>query len=202
MLFRSQIIGSSASAIPQVNATTGNGTGSITVVNTTQSLTPEVITYPASAVDTTIATLNGLVDPNANAGTIKFQYGTGSSLATYTQVTATTPASGAVTTSNTDPLAAAYSLTGLSTGTTYYYRVVVDTGTTRLATGDIVSFTTSVPVAAPTMTTNNADSITASGTVAARLNATINPNNTTLLYLYFEYNTSRSEEHTSELQSH
>ena len=183
-----QTIGASASAIPKVNATTGNGTGTITVVTTTESLLPEVFTNPATDVDTTVATINATVDPNANAGTIKFQYGTSSSLASYTQVTATTPASGTVTVSNTDPIAASLSLTGLTTGTTYYYRVVIDSSTTRLATGAIISFITSVPVAAPTMTTNNADSITAvSSPAKVRLNGTINPNNTTLSYLYFQY---------------
>lgn len=187
-----QTIGASASAISKVNATTGNGTGSITVVTTTESLLPEVLTNPATNVDTTVATMNANVDPNANAGTIKFQYGTSSSLASYTQVTATTPASGAVSVSNTDPIASSYDLTGLSTGTTYYYRVVVDSSTTRLATGDIVSFTTSVPVAPPTLTTNTADSltVTAPSTVKVRFNGTINPNNTTLNYLYFEYSTT------------
>ena len=183
-----QKIGASASAIPKVDATTGNGTGTITVVVTTESLVPEVLTNPATNIDTTVATMNATVDPNANAGTIKFQYGTSPSLASYTQVTATSPASGAVTVANSDPLAASYDLNGLNSGTTFYFRVVIDSSTTRLATGAILSFITSVPVAAPTVTTNNADSITASTSPAkVRLNGTINPNNTSLNYLYFQY---------------
>jgi hypothetical protein len=190
-----QTIGSSASAIPKVNATTGNGTGNITTQSTSESLLPEVLTNPASEVDTTVATMNAIVDPNANAGTIKFHYGLSPSLASYSQVTATVPASGAVTADNSDPLAASYSLTGLSTGTTYYYRVIIDTSTTRLATGDIVSFTTSVPIAPPTLTTNSADSLTvvaSPASVKVKLNGTINPNNTSLNFLYFEYSTSSS----------
>ena len=196
-----QKIGASASAIPRVDATTGNGTGTITVVTTTESLLPEVLTNPATDVDTTVATINATVDPNANAGTVKFQYGTSSSLASYTQVTATTPASGTVTVLNTDPLAASYSLTGLTTGTTYYYRVVIDSSTTRLATGAIISFITGVPVAAPTMTTNNADSITAvSNPARVKLNSTITPNNTTLNYLYFQYSINSNMSSPTEVE--
>jgi hypothetical protein len=186
-LIGDQKIGSSASAIPKVNATTTSGSGSISAVVTTESLAPEATTDPASGVDTRTATLNGTIDANANAGTVKFQYGTSASLSSYTEVVATTPASGTLTTSDTVPVTTSRAITGLSTGTTYYFRVLIDSSTTRLATGDILSFTTTVPVASPTVTTTAADSITAT---TARLNGTINPNNTSVGFIYIEYGTT------------
>ena len=78
---------------------------------------PAVTTLAATSVGATTATLNGSVTPNGLATNAWFEYGTDPSLAS--SISTSTQAVGSGTTSQ--PVNAG--LTGLSTGTTYYYRV-------------------------------------------------------------------------------
>lgn len=174
-------IGASATANPQVNVKT-SGTTTITAETSTQVLDTVVVTVAASGIDTRIATLNATVDANGTSGTLKFRYGTNASLATYTEVTASTPASGTV--SGTDPINGLVNLTGLSPGTTYYFRAFVNN-----TFGDILSFTTIAVTAAPTLQVAPASSV---GTSSATFNGQINPNNTYIYGIRFAYSTNYS----------
>jgi uncharacterized protein YkwD len=125
--------------------------------------TPTVGTLAATSVSATSATLNANVTPNGLATTAWFEWGTNAALASY----ASTPAQSAGSGTTSVPVDAA--LPGLSTGTTYYYRVAANnsSGTSR---GTIVSFT---PGATPTVGTLAATSVSAT---SATLNANVTPN--------------------------
>ena len=80
---------------------------------------PTVVTGPASAVGTTSATLAGTVNPNGQATTYHFEFGTSTS---YGSRAPAPPDPSAGSSSTSQALSA--NLTGLSTGTTYHYRLV------------------------------------------------------------------------------
>lgn len=80
------------------------------------AFTPLVVTTPATSVTATAGTLNGTVNPNTYATTCHFEWGTTTAYGTST--TSTSAGSG----STVVPVNA--SLTGLTTGTTYHYRLV------------------------------------------------------------------------------
>ncbi len=175
------LIGANASAMSEVIVTsTGDGTVGVTI--TTQGLGVIADTQPATSITSTAGTLGGIVDPNgATPLTAQFQYGTSSSLAGATTVTATTPASGNVG-GLTNPTNVSFGLTGLSSNTTYYYRVVAGA-----AQGAILSFTTNAVLAPPTVTTTSATGLSSTG---ATLNGAINPNLTAIAAIQFIYGTS------------
>jgi hypothetical protein len=127
---------------------------------------PEVTTAGASSITVNSAVLNGTVNPTGLATTYWFEWGTGSTLATYDNTSSKSAGSG------TAGVAASDSITGLSQGTTYYYRLAASNsaGTTK---GLIVSLTTASPLDPPTVQTLAADTITISG---ATLKATVIPN--------------------------
>jgi len=151
-----------------------NGTryaGSIVSFTTTA---PAATTTAATSVTGISAALNGTYNTQGYASTVQFEYGTSSTLATYTTVNATTLTSSSATSRT-------FSLTGLAPVTTYYYRLVIVVGTTRY-TGSIVNFTTSTPTAA----TSAATSVTATD---ATLNGTYNTVGVSGT-VQFEYGTS------------
>ena len=83
---------------------------------------PAVTTIAATSVGVTGATLNGSVIPNGLATDAWFEWGTDSTLASFS--TTGTQAVGSGTTSQ----AVNQALTGLTTGTIYYYRVAASNG--------------------------------------------------------------------------
>ncbi len=142
----------------------GNSTlDTATTVN--QTLPIDVATLPATSIANTSATINGTVDPNSNSGQIiYFEWGTSPTLSTFTSENVGTTGSGSV------PVASNKSLTGLTSGTVYYYRIRVGS-----VYGEILSFITTQPVAAPTAITDPATSVSSSN---ATLNGTVDPNQT------------------------
>ena len=111
---------------------------------------PSATTVAASSLTSTSATLNGTINANNSSTTVTFCYGVDPTLNTCTSVGATT--NGTVTgTSNTS---ATYNATSLTTGTTYYFRVigVNSAGTTQ---GTILNFTPTLT--APTITLSYTD---------------------------------------------
>lgn len=127
---------------------------------------PSATTNAASAVASTTATLNGTVgdggqngsgDPNSSH--YQFQYSTDPNLATGVTTTSQVAFNGT-------GQAASANITGLTSNTTYYFRVVAinDAGTTN---GSILSFTTLGLPNAPTLTSpaNNAAVNAQSGSV-------------------------------------
>ena len=76
---------------------------------------PSVVTGAAGAVTTSGATLNGTVDPNGQATTYRFEYGTTTA---YGSLTATQSAGG-----GNSPQSVSAPAAGLIPGTTYHYRL-------------------------------------------------------------------------------
>jgi len=137
---------------------------------------PAAITGPVTAVGATTATVSGTVNPNGDATSWHFDYGTTTSYGTSTSSTSigASTANSSVTSN----------LTGLTPGTVYHYRVVATSagGTTQGADG---IFTTS---AQPVVETSAAVSVTAT---SAALNGTVNPNGRATTY-WFEYGKTTS----------
>lgn len=134
---------------------------------------PSATTTAASSVTGTGATLNGTVNPQGQATSYHFDYGTDTSYGTSTPDTSAGSGS-----SNT---AAAAALSGLTNGTTYHYRLVAvnATGTTY---GADATLTTPSP---PAVSTDAATAVTGTG---ATVNGTVNPEAQTTTY-HFEYGT-------------
>src|SRR4030042_6981700 len=111
---------------------------------------PAVSPSAATGITTSGATLNGSVNPNGLSTTAWFEWGTDPTLTFFSNTPTQSVGSG--TTSQSVSAA----LTGLSTGTTYYYRVAASnsSGTTK---GSILSF---VPGPAPIVPTLAATGIT------------------------------------------
>jgi hypothetical protein len=97
---------------------------------------PTVETKTANTVQSTSATLNGAVNPEASATKYHFEYGTTTS---YGSSTAEASAG-----EGTETLPESAGVTGLTAGTTYHYRLVA-TGNGRTAYGSDMSFTTGKP---------------------------------------------------------
>ena len=153
------------------------GSGTLTGSKVSAIKKPTVTTGSAIAVTSSTATLNGTVNPNGAGTTYYFQYGTTTG---YGSTTSSTSAG-----SGTSNVSASASLTGLSSNTTYHFRLV---GTNSAGTnyGSDQTFATSG--SAPTVTTGSATSVSMS---SATLNGTVNPNGSSTTY-YFEYGTSIS----------
>jgi phosphodiesterase/alkaline phosphatase D-like protein len=136
---------------------------------------PTATTNPATAVSTSGATLNGTVNANNDSTTVTFEYGT--TLAYGTTVTADqSPVIGASST------AVSRAITGLSSDTTYHYRVVAQNSSGTTYGADMTLFTGTAP---PTAATGTASSV---GSTSATLNGTVNANNgsTTVTFEYGE----------------
>jgi phosphodiesterase/alkaline phosphatase D-like protein len=175
----STVIGTSGTSQVQVasSQTCASVGGSPTLQQSTTTVTidPVVTTGAASNVSTnstsstSSATVGGVVDRNGSTpSSYSCEYSTDSGLAGSSSATATTSGS-------SDPISASCSLTNLTPGTTYYYRLKYN-GT---YTGEILSFTTPPVVgAAPVPTTTAATNISYTGGSdgAATINGTINPN--------------------------
>ena len=154
---------------------TAAGTDQLILTRTISSSLPPVHTLPATAVTKTSARLNGDVTSNGSSTSVWFEWGTDPNLATDYTTTPQSVGSSAVT------QAVSADLTGLSTGTTYYFRVAASNsgGTSR---GAILSFTPGDP---PTVTTLSATSVTDNG---AFLNGNVIPNGLATT-VWFEWGT-------------
>ncbi|MBI1804777.1 MAG: T9SS type A sorting domain-containing protein [Ignavibacteria bacterium] len=144
---------------------------------TTSAVLPTAVTTAATSVTSSSGTLNGTVNPNGAATNAWFEWGTSSTLATFTSTTSQSIGSG------TSAVSVSAGLTGLSANTTYYYRVVGQNSAGTQKDG-ILSFTTSAVL--PTVTTTAATSVTST---AATLNGTVNPNGAAT-NAWFEWGTS------------
>lgn len=124
------------STIKGMTASTNLGTLTEVTSSPACNSAPTVTTNAASGLTASGATLNGVVSSNGASTTVAFDYGTTTSYGSSVAATPGTLASGA---SNA---AVSASLTGLSCGTTYHFRVkgVNSLGTTN---GSDLSFTTS-----------------------------------------------------------
>ena len=162
----------------RVAASNGSGTTRGSVSSFTPGAAPTAATLSATSVGATEATLNGNVTPNGLATTAWFEWGTDPSMTTYSSTP--TQSAGSGTTSQLT----SFPLSGLSTGTTYHFRVAASngSGTTR---GSVSSFT---PGAAPTAATLSATSV---GATEATLNGNVTPNGLATT-AWFEWGTDPS----------
>lgn len=147
---------------------------------------PTATTGTASNVSQTGATLGGTVNPEGQSVQYRFSYGTSPS-----SLDQTTPLTTGPTGTSATPVSA--TLSGLQSGTTYYFRLDVVAGG-QTYTGSIQSFTTSAapapppqPAQSPTVATGSASQVTTS---SALLTGTINPGGSQPVTYHFAYGTS------------
>ena len=136
---------------------------------------PTVSSGAASATSADGATLNGSVNPNGEATTWYFEYGTNTN---YGSKTAVQSAS-----SGTSPVDVSAPVSGLQGSKLYHFRLVAtsDGGTSQGA--DLTFSTGNAPAAVPTVATASASSI---GSTTARLNGSVDPNGGATTW-YFDY---------------
>jgi hypothetical protein len=132
------------------------------------------LTGAASSIGPTSATVAGTVNPQGLATTYLFEYGKTTS---YGSKTASKSAG-----SGTSTVAVSTTISSLSPGTTYHYRIVA-TSSAGTSNGADRSFTTTPP---PTVVTGAATNI---GPTSATVAATVNPQGLATTYL-FEYGKS------------
>lgn len=96
---------------------------------------PEVVTGGTNTATTTTVNVEGTVDPNGEASTWYFEYGTTKALGTKSST--------AVTGTGTTPEAKTKSLSGLTSGTKYFYRIAAENAK-GTALGEIQFFVTAV----------------------------------------------------------
>jgi uncharacterized protein (TIGR02145 family) len=160
-------------------ATNSVGTGyGMAMSFTTLGQTPSLTVAAAANINVTSATLNGSVNANYLSTVVTFEYGTTASYGST--VTATqSPVTG-----NTSTNVSA-DITGLTSGTTYHYRIkaVNSLGTTY---SNDITFTTLGQV--PTVTTLAATNI---NSTSATLNGSVNANYLSTV-VTFEYGTTTS----------
>ncbi len=125
----------------KVVASNPGGTTAGTILNFTTSAatgTPPVATTNAAAsITATGATLKASVNPEASATSYDFVYGTNSTLSSGTTTTTISQSAGSGTSAQSESVA----ISGLSPGTTYYFKLEA-TSTGGTAAGAIQSFTT------------------------------------------------------------
>ena len=140
--------------------------------------TPTATTEQATAVTETEATLNGRVDPEGQATSYYFEYGTTES---YGTKTSEMPAGSGSTNQEFH-----FTWTGLSPNTTYYFQLVAVYGTSKTKVeGGKMTFKTAAPPGPPTASTQAA---TAVSETEATLKGTVDPDGEATEY-FFEYGT-------------
>lgn len=137
---------------------------------------PVVVTGAASTIGPTGASIAGTVTPGGADTTFQIEYGT-------------TTAYGLKTTAQdigagTDPVPVSASLSALTSGTTYHYRVIA-TNAAGVGRGEDATFTTT---SAPVVTTLAADGLKVTG---ANLRGTVRPGGLATTY-HFEYGPTTS----------
>ncbi|MHB1511444.1 MAG: hypothetical protein ACYCZ8_18225 [Acidimicrobiales bacterium] len=162
------------------NNTQGTGYGANLTFTT--GAVPSVVTEAATAVSLNAAALQGTVNPNGLQTTYQFQYGTSTS---YGLVSPPSPQGIG---SGTSAVPVTADISGLSSGTTYDFRLVA-TNTQGTGYGANLTFTTgAVPGAVPSAVTEAATGVSLN---AAALQGTVNPNGLQTTY-QFQYGTSTS----------
>ncbi len=147
----------------RVDATNTNGSNSGGDLSFTTSAcaaqAPTATTLAATAITATSATINGTVNANGAATTVSFSYG---ATAAYGGTAAATPAS---LPANAVGTAVSATLSGLSCGQTYHFRIDATSGNGTGHGGDM-SFATS---ACPVVTTFTGPTATGTGSATAVL---------------------------------
>jgi len=137
---------------------------------------PGATTLPAGSITQTGATLNGTVDPQAEATSYFFEYGT---------TTAYGLTTGTVGAGDGAPVDASAAVTGLTANTTYHFRLVAVNASGRTDGADM-EFRTAPNPLPPTVANQRARDIVID---VARLTATVDPNGNATT-VRFEWGTS------------
>jgi len=125
---------------------------------------PTVSTLPAQNITQTSGKIRGAVNPNGQATTYYFEWGTSTS---YGHETTHRDAGSFVKTQNVDE-----TLANLTPGTTYHYRLVAQNPSGTSHGSDRTFTTTAISVSMPTASTGSASDVTETSAV---LSGTINP---------------------------
>ncbi len=160
----------------------GAGFGSVQQFTTTTA--PSVTTDPATLVTGTTATLNGTANPNGSATGAWFRYSSldpGSCNDSFGTRTPSTPATNLALGNGSAPVSFNRALTGLFSGTTYYYCALASSAA-GTSFGAVLTFTTP---GTPLVTSVTASAI---GATTANLNGTANPRGATTTG-FFRYST-------------
>jgi hypothetical protein len=155
----------------RVAARNGSGTSKGAVLSFLPGAVPTVTTLAATSIGASGATLNGNVNPNGLPTDAWFEWGTSPSLVTFNTSSAQALEAG------TNPLSVTATLSGLSSGTTYYYRVAAS-NSTGSANGSIASFTTVSPLlfgVVSTTPTDNATDVPLGSTVTVTFSRDVDP---------------------------
>ena len=168
-------------------ATNNTGTTTSTTFSFTTPAAPQATTSSASDLTSTGATLNGSVvgqgDSGGTSTTVVFQYSLNSDLSNATEVSPSSNAT--IAGGNLNSLSVSKALTGLQTGSTYYFRVKA-TNNYGTNFGTILSFTL---ISAPTVSTQATTNITST---TAQLNGIVNANASATTSIVFQWGTSSS----------
>ena len=157
----------------QNNSGTSYGS-EMTFIYSSKGSAPTVTTESATDVTTTTATLNGTVNANGISTTAWFEYGSISG--SYGSKSNTKAVTG-----STDTTVSA-SISGLTAGTTYYYRIAAQ-NSIGTSYGKEMSFYYTSQTEPPSVTTEAATDVTAT---SATLNGEVNPNSQSTT-VWFEY---------------
>ena len=122
-----------AGGFDQTVTVTAGATASVSYAIT--CVAPTATTQAASNITGTGLQMNGLINPNGGSTQGWFEWGTSASLSTFSATTAASMGSG------TSDVPLTSTLTGLSCGTTYYYRAVAGPAVGSVVRGSIVSAT-------------------------------------------------------------
>lgn len=159
-------------------------------VNAAGALPPTAATEAPATVTETTATLKGTVNPNGQATSYYFNYGT---TASYGKKT-TELSVGSDSTNH----ALSAPVSALAPGATYHFQIVATyaTGSSHVLGSDR-TFTTLSPPGAPTASTGEASALSETG---ATLAGTVNPNGKATTW-FFDYGTTNSYGQTTPTQS-
>ncbi len=152
----------------------GNTSTDTITVTYSAATKPTVTTGSTSNVTATSATLTGTVNANGQSTTAWFEYGTVQGTYGNKSSTQTVTGSNDTTVSST--------ITGLTSGTTYYYKIVAENNSWK-SEGSEMSFQYTPGGSAPTVTTDAATDVT---TTTATLNGKVNANGISTT-AWFEY---------------
>lgn len=160
----------------RISATNASGTSvGLDQSLTTASAAPVATVGAATSITAIGATINGSVNPNHDATTYRFEWGTSIAYDNFTLITS----AGSGTTSI--PVSA--SINGLSAGVTYHYKISATNSAGTVSSADQTFMTTPDP---PVATSSPATGI---GGTGAALNGFVDPKGLST-NTYFEYGTS------------
>ncbi len=121
----------------RIEATNAGGTSEGSTLSFSTDPAPSVTTTAATGVTSSAATLGGTFNPNDDPTTYHFEYGTSADLAGATTTAVQGPTSGTAATLATQ------AISGLASGTRYYFRLVA-TNSAGTTSGSILSFYTHI----------------------------------------------------------